>query len=165
MAKANDNAKNKTNAMRILDRIGIPYIVHSYDASDGQIDGVSVAHKTGLPEERVYKTLVCQASDGQYAVFVIPVALQLDLKQAAKSVGAKSVSMIKVADIVKITGYVRGGCSPVGMKKEYRTVIDASCLAHEHIAASAGKIGAQIELKPQDLIDATHATTADIATL
>lgn len=154
--------KIKTNAMRILDRAKINYNTYNYDASDGLIDGVSVATKMGLPIERVYKTLVTQGVSREYYVFVIPVAEELDLKAAARAVGEKSVEMIKVADINKVTGYIRGGCSPIGMKKEYKTVLDTSCENLETIIVSAGKIGHQIELAPADLMKLIHCKTESV---
>ncbi|MDF2523489.1 MAG: aminoacyl-tRNA deacylase [Clostridiales bacterium] len=147
--------KVKTNAMRILDKAGIKYNAHTYDHSDGLIDGISVAKKMGQPVEKVYKTLVTQGSSREYYVFVIPVADELDLKAAAKAVTEKAVEMIKVTDINKVTGYIRGGCSPVGMKKEYKTVLDSSADGLDTIIVSAGKIGYQIELTPNDLIKLT----------
>lgn len=146
----------KTNAMRILDKAGISYNTHTYDHSDGLIDGVSVAEKMGQPVEQVYKTLVTRGASREHYVFVIPVADELDLKAAARSVGEKAVEMIKVADINKITGYIRGGCSPIGMKKEYKTVLDSSCKVLDAFIISAGKIGHQIELAPKDLIKLIH---------
>lgn len=155
--------KIKTNAMRILDKAQIKYNAYSYDYSDGSIDGVSVANKLGLPVERVYKTLVTQGASREYYVFVIPVAEELDLKAAARAVCEKSVEMIKVADINKVTGYIRGGCSPIGMKKSYKTVLDSSCENLDSIIVSAGKIGHQIELAPSDLIGLINGTTAPVA--
>lgn len=144
--------KLKTNAMRILDKEKIQYEMITYDASDGMIDGISVAGKMGLPVESVYKTLVTQGHSRNYYVFIIPVAEELDLKAAARTVGEKSVEMIKVADINKVTGYIRGGCSPIGMKKNYTTVLDNSCENLGYIVISAGKIGHQIKIAPSDLI-------------
>lgn len=141
----------KTNAMRILDKVKAEYTPHYYDADDGKIDGISVAEKIGYPKEIVYKTLVTVAPSKQYYVFVIPVEKELDLKAAAKAVGEKSVEMIHVADINKVTGYIRGGCSPVGMRKEYKTVIDESVKSIEKFFVSAGKIGAQLEIAPSEL--------------
>jgi len=141
----------KTNAMRILDKSGISYNTYNYDIDDGLIDGVSVANKIGKPAEQVYKTLVTQGTSREYYVFVIPVAKELDLKAAAKAVGEKAIEMIKVSDINKVTGYIRGGCSPIGMKKEYKTVLDRSCQELSTFIISAGKIGHQIELPPEDL--------------
>jgi len=151
----------KTNAMRILDKAGIAYHTYEYQ-SDGAIDGISVAGKIGQPVEKVFKTLVTQGASREYFVFVIPVAMELNLKAAAKAVGEKSVQMIKVADINKITGYIRGGCSPVGMKKPFKTVIDSSCEGMDTIIVSAGKIGHQIELAPEVLIELIHGHTADV---
>jgi Cys-tRNA(Pro)/Cys-tRNA(Cys) deacylase len=145
--------------MRILDKAGIPYSTYTYDHSDGLVDGISVAEKIGQPVEKVYKTLVTQGSSREYYVFVIPVAEELDLKAAARAVNEKAVEMIKVADINKVTGYIRGGCSPIGMKKEYKTVLDSSCNALDTFIVSAGKTGRQIELSPKDLIRLIHCST------
>lgn len=155
-------ANFKTNAMRILESEGVFFTPHHYEGADGKIDGISVAEKMGQPVEVVYKTLVTVSPQKQYYVFVIPVAEELNLKAAARSVGAKSVEMIKVADINKVTGYIRGGCSPVGMKKQYETVIDASALALDKFFVSAGKIGYQLEMNPVDLIGLIGAKTAEI---
>lgn len=155
--------ENKTNVMRILDAAKVPYRPYYYENRDGKIDGVSVAAKLGQDVNRVYKTLVTRGASGEYFVFVVPVARELDLKAAAKSVGEKSVEMIRVSDINKITGYIRGGCSPVGMKKKFRTVLDISCGALETMIVSGGKIGTQVELAPRDLMALTGAATAQIA--
>lgn len=152
----------KTNAMRLLDKENIKYKVHTYDNKDGQIDGISVAHKLGIPLEKVYKTLVTQGHSKDYFVFLIPVEKELDLKAAARSVGEKSIEMIHVADINKITGYIRGGCSPIGMKKKFRTVIDSSCNSLDTIVISAGKIGFQIELEPKGLMNIIDASIENI---
>jgi Cys-tRNA(Pro)/Cys-tRNA(Cys) deacylase len=152
----------KTNAMRIIDKAGISYNTHNYDHKDGIIDGISVAKKIGKPEALVYKTLVTQGISREYYVFVIPVADELDLKAAARVVGQKSIEMIKVIDINRITGYIRGGCSPIGMKKEYKTVLDSSCMENNTIIISAGKIGHQIELSPKDLISLINCTVENI---
>lgn len=146
----------KTNAMRILDREGIFYNTFNYDNKDGLVDGVSVAEKIGQPVEKVFKTLVTKGISGEYYVFIIPVSKELDLKKAAKVVNEKSIDMIKVSDIMKVTGYVRGGCSPIGMKKEYKTIIDSSWENLDTIIISAGKIGHQIEMKPEDLLRLIH---------
>ncbi len=155
-------ASFKTNAMRILDKAGILYGTYEYDHSDGQIDGISVANKMGQPVEQVYKTLVTQGASREYYVFIIPVAAELDLKAAAKAVGEKAVAMIKVADINKITGYIRGGCSPIGMKKDFKTVLDSSCDGLDKIIVSAGKLGHQIELDPSDLTKLIKCKTESI---
>lgn len=140
----------KTNVMRILDKQKIEYTPHFYNNDDGRIDGVAVAEKIGKPVECVFKTLVTK-SDKNYFVFVVPVALELNLKKCAKAVGVKSVEMIHVADINKVTGYIRGGCSPIGMKKPYTTVVDESALNCDTIIFSGGKIGTQVEMSPTDL--------------
>lgn len=152
----------KTNAMRMLDREKIPYNVHTYDNSDGKIDGPSVAAKIDQDPKRVWKTLVTKGSSGGYFVFVLPVELDLDLKKAAKAVGEKSVSMIRVDEINKVTGYIRGGCSPVGMKKLYPTVFDRRVEGLPTVVVSGGRIGTQIEVEPDALLKAVKAVTADI---
>lgn len=158
---AKDN--NKTNVMRILDKAKIPYQPHFYDHEDGKIDGVSVAAKLGQNVEQVFKTLVTKGASREFYVFVVPVAKELNLKAAAKSVGEKSVEMIHVNEINKTTGYIRGGCSPIGMKKQFKTVIDSSCENLETIIVSGGKIGAQVELNPRALLDLIGGQTAAIA--
>lgn len=155
-------SKSKTNAMRLLDSEGIPYQVQLYTVSDGLIDGVSVAKKVGEDPRFVFKTLVTQGHSGEFYVFVVPVAEELNLKKAAATVSEKKVEMIHVKDIQKHTGYVRGGCSPIGMKKQYRTVIDASARSLDHIIVSGGKKGTQIILAVDDLIKAAYAELADI---
>lgn len=139
-------AEVKTNAMRMLDRAKIAYVLHTYSPDEG-IDGISVARKLGQPEERVYKTLVTKGKSTHF-VFVIPVAAELDLKAAAKAVGEKAVEMIAVKDINKVTGYIRGGCSPVGMKKAFLTVIDETAKPLPAIFVSGGRIGLQMEIDP-----------------
>ena len=152
----------KTNVMRILDKAKITYKAHTYDHSDGAIDGAAVAEKMGQNPEQVFKTLVTKGAGRDYYVFVVPVLKELDLKKAAKSVGEKHVEMIHVKDINKVTGYIRGGCSPIGMKKQFVTVFDKSAENIETIIVSAGKIGNQIELAPKDLIELVGAKTAEI---
>lgn len=153
----------KTNVMRILDQAKIPYKPWFYNNADGQIDGVSVAAKLGEDVEHVFKTLVTRGADHNYYVFAVPVAMELNLKAAAKSVGVKSVEMIHVSEINKITGYIRGGCSPIGMKKQFRTVIDRRCEAFETIFVSGGRIGTQVEVNPRQLLELIGGITADIA--
>ena len=152
----------KTNAMRMLDREKIPYNVHTYDNSDGKIDGPSVAAKIGQDPKRVWKTLVTKGSSGGYFVFVLPVELDLDLKKAAKAVGEKSVSMIRVDEINRVTGYIRGGCSPVGMKKAYPTTFDSRVGELPTILVSGGRIGVQIEIEPSALLKAVNGQTGDL---
>ena len=152
----------KTNAIRALDKATLPYTVHTYESDGTAVDGITVAQKTGLPVEKVYKTLVTVGHSREHYVFVIPVAAELDLKAAARSVGEKAVEMIHVADINKLTGYIRGGCSPIGMKKLFATVLDESCLSLDTIVFSAGKIGMQIEMDPRALLEFIGAKTAVI---
>lgn len=142
--------ETKTNVMRILDKKKISYTPHFYQSEDGHIDGVSVAEKIGKPAECVFKTLVTR-HDRDFFVFVVPVAKELDLKKCAKAAGQKSVEMIHVSEINKATGYIRGGCSPIGMKKQYVTVVDESAKNCETIIFSGGKIGTQVEMSPHDL--------------
>lgn len=152
----------KTNAMRMLETLHIDYTPHEYDCVDGAIDGVSVAKKTGQDPDRVFKTLVTQGASKAFYVFVIPVAAELDLKKAAKSVGEKSVAMLHVADLLKTTGYIRGGCSPVGMKKQFVTRVDETAELYDTVMVSGGKQGLQVELAPADLLRAAQAETADL---
>jgi len=151
----------KTNAMRILESMKIPFTHHTYECGEF-VDGIQIADKLGLPYEKVYKTLVTQGNSRNYFVFVIPIAEELDLKKAARSVGEKSVEMIHVKDINSITGYVRGGCTAIGMKKQFVTRIDQSAGAQPDIYVSGGRIGSQINLKPEDLARAAGAEFADI---
>lgn len=153
------NKEIKTNAMRILERNKITYHHYTYEC-DEFIDAIQIADMLGLPYEKVYKTLVTAGSSGNYYVFVIPIAKELDLKKAAKSVGEKSVSMIPVKDINRVTGYIRGGCTAVGMKKQYVTRVDSSAERLEQMIVSGGRIGSQIELAPQDLLTASQAEYA-----
>lgn len=150
----------KTNAMRILDKAKIEYNMYTYDPGDG-IDGISVAHKMGQDENKVYKTLVTKGKT-DYFVFVIPVAEELNLKKAVKAVGEKSLEMIAVKDINKVTGYIRGGCSPIGMKKQFRTVFNDTAKELETFIVSGGKIGFQIEASPTALAELIHGNFADI---
>lgn len=154
--------EQKTNVMRILDQKKIKYTPHEYPHGDSPVDGVTVASIIGRDPACVFKTLVTEGAKGANYVFVIPVARELDLKKAAKAVGEKSIAMIHVSKITPLTGYVRGGCSPVGMKKLFKTVFDASALEQETIIVSAGKIGAQIECVPAELISLVRGSTADL---
>lgn len=152
----------KTNAMRILESLKIPYTHMTYEC-DEFIDGLQIADILNLPHEKVYKTLVTVGSDKAYYVFVIPIERELDLKAAARSAGVKSVEMIHVKDINKVTGYIRGGCTAIGMKKQYVTRIDSSARNLETIIVSGGRIGSQLELAPADLARAAGAEFADVA--
>jgi ybaK/ebsC protein len=152
----------KTNVMRLLDQKKVPYTPHTYPHGDDAVDGVTVAQMTGMDPAKVFKTLVARGASKTPYVFVIPVARELDLKKAAKAVGEKSIAMLHVSELTPLTGYVRGGCSPVGMKKQFRTVFAAQALAQETILVSAGKIGYQVETAPQALIALVRASTADL---
>ena len=151
----------KTNAMRLLDRLKIPYEYETYEC-DEFVSGVQTAEQIGLPHEQVYKTLVTTGKSGEHYVFVIPIEKELNLKEAAKAVHEKSVEMLHVKDITKVTGYVRGGCTAIGMKKQFPTVIDSSAKSLREIYVSGGKIGMQLKLAPENLKKAANAEFADI---
>ena len=151
----------KTNAMRFLDKSKIEYTVQTYEC-DEFIDGIHTAEKLGQPLDETFKTLVAQGKSGSYYCFLIPVALELDMKKAAKSVGEKSVELIHVKDITKITGYVRGGCTPIGMKKQFMTVVHESAAELPQFYISGGRIGVQIHLSPQALVKAIRGKFEDI---
>ena len=153
-------AEQKTNVMRLLDQKKVAYRAHAYPHGDDAVDGVTVAGLIGKAPECVFKTLVARGASKSIYVFVIPVCGELDLKRAAKAAKEKSVELVHVREINALTGYIRGGCSPIGMKKQYKTFFDSSCLGLESIVVSAGKIGAQVELSPQELIRLTRADTA-----
>lgn len=153
--------KGKTNAMRLLDSKEIKYEIITYEVDDGEINGVAVGKKINKPVDMVYKTLVARWDKSIY-VFVIPVAEELDLKKAAKAAGEKKLEMVAVKDLLKETGYIRGGCSPIGMKKLYPTYIDDRAALLEKIIVSGGKIGFQIELSPSDLVGVVNATYVDL---
>lgn len=151
----------KTNAMRILDRQKIPYEAHTYECEEFT-DGIQIADMLHLPHEKVYKTLVTVGNSKNYFVFVIPIEAELDLKKAARVVGEKSVAMLHVKDINAVTGYIRGGCTAIGMKKQYVTRIDDSARELSEIVVSGGRIGSQLELKPEDLKRAANAEFAEV---
>ena len=151
----------KTNAMRILESKNIPYVHHTYECKEF-VDGIQIADMLGLAHEIVYKTLVTVGASKNYFVFVIPIAEELDLKAAAKSVGEKNVEMLHVKDINAVTGYIRGGCTAIGMKKQYVTRIDETAILYDTIIVSGGKLGSQLELNPEDLAKAAEAEFADI---
>ncbi len=155
-------AQGKTNAMRILDAKKVMYDLITYDSLDGKIDGVSVAQKINKEPKYVYKTLVAQGNSKQIYVFIIPVEAELDLKKAAKASGEKKMEMIPVKDIQKLTGYIRGGCSPVGMKKHYPTFIEEQAVELGRIVVSGGKIGIQIEISLADLQEVIQARLVDL---
>ena len=153
--------EEKTNVMRVLEQKNIPYTPHAYNPDAG-LDGASVARQLGRDPETVFKTLVARGASGGLYVFDIPVEASLDLKKAAKAVGEKSVAMIHQKELLPLTGYVHGGCSPVGMKKRYPTVFDETAEILDTIMVSAGKVGFQVELVPAALIELVGASTADL---
>ena len=157
------NKEEKTNVMRTLEQKKIAYTAKTYPHGEGDaIDGVSVARAVGLEAEMVFKTLVCKGASGGYYVFDIPVAENLDLKKAARAVGEKSVAMLPQKELLPLTGYVHGGCSPVGMKKLFPTVFHQTAAELPRIIVSAGKIGFQVECDPADLLRLVKGKTADI---
>lgn len=146
----------KTNAVRLLEQQKLQFELLEYETEKGQaVDGVTVAEKIGYPAEHVYKTLVASAGSNKFYVFVVPVEQELNLKSAAKTVGEKKIELIPVKDLLNLTGYVRGGCSPVGMKKQFSTFIDISAEQLDFMIVSAGKIGMQLKIAPADLAKAT----------
>ena len=155
------NKEIKTNAMRLLETKKIPYEAHTYEC-DEFVDGIQIADMLGLPHEKVYKTLVTQGNSKNYFVFAIPVDKELNLKAAAKAAGEKNVELIHVKDINAITGYIRGGCTPIGMKKQFPTFIHESAADFDTIIISGGRLGVQLILSPQDLIKVTRGQFADI---
>ena len=160
MAKKKDE---KTNVMRTLEQKKIPHTAHTYPHEDGvAVDGVTVAAMLEQNPAAVFKTLVAKGASGGYYVFDIPVGETLDLKKAAKAVGEKSIAMLPSKELLPLTGYIHGGCSPVGMKKLFPTVFHASCLSLDTMMVSAGKIGYQVEVEPTALIALVNASTADL---
>ena len=153
--------EEKTNVMRVLDQKDIPYTPHAYDP-EARLDGAGVARQLGQDPERVFKTLVARGASGGLYVFDIPVEANLDLKKAARAVGEKSVSMIRQKELLPLTGYIHGGCSPVGMRKPYPTVFDETAELFDTICVSAGKIGFQVELSPTALMELVGASNADL---
>ena len=155
-------AEQKTNVMRILGQKKIKYTAHEYPHGEDAVDGVTVARMTGRDPACVFKTLVTRGASKGIYVFVIPVAEELDLKKAAKAVGEKSIAMVHVSEINALTGYVRGGCSPIGMKKQFATFVHVTATDFERIIFSAGKIGYQVEMSADDLKKAVNFELADI---
>lgn len=154
--------EEKTNVMRILDQKKISYAPHAYPVGDAAPDGVTVARLLGQDPAAVFKTLVAKGASGGYYVFDIPVEATLDLKKAAKAVGEKSIAMLPARELLPLTGYVHGGCSPVGMKKRFPTVFDETAELFDTICVSAGRVGHQVELAPAELIALVGGTTADL---
>lgn len=155
------NKEVKTNAMRILDKLKIPYEHHTYEC-DEFISGIQIADKLELPHELVYKTLVTIGNSRNYYVFVIPIEREIDLKKAAREVGEKSLAMIPVKEINAVTGYIRGGCTAIGMKKQYPVRIQKEAQTLSKIIVSGGRIGSQLELRPEDLRRAADAEFTDV---
>lgn len=153
---------NKTNAMRMLDKLKIPYASRTYEC-ENFVDGVQIAELLGEDTAMTFKTLVTVGKSGKYFVFCLPVDREMDLKKCARAVGEKALTPVHVKDILAVTGYIRGGCSPLGMKKPYRTVIHESARSLERIIVSGGRLGLQLELTPDDLIKACSGEFADIA--
>ena len=154
--------EQKTNVMRILEQKKIKYIPHEYPHGDEAVDGLTVAEICGQNPEQVFKTLVARGASKSIYVFVVPVTNELNLKKAAAAAGEKSIAMIHVSEINALTGYVRGGCSPIGMKKQYKTFFNNSAAAMDTIMVSAGKIGYQVELSPDELLKLTRGAYADL---
>ena len=155
--------EEKTNVMRLLEGRKIPYTGHTYEP-DSSLTGEEIAALLGEPAEAVYKTLVTQGKTGRYYVFVIPVAKELDLKKAAQAAREKSVAMIPQKELLPLTGYIHGGCSPIGMKKPFSTFLQADAQQKERIFVSAGKVGFQIEIAPGDLARMVRLEYADLVT-
>lgn len=154
----------KTNAIRQLEKAKIPFRTMEYEVDESDLSGVHVAAQLGQPVEQVFKTLVLKGEKKGYLVCCIPAAKELDLKKAAKAAGEKKVELLPVKELLPVTGYIRGGCSPIGMKKRFRTFLDETALLYPEIAVSAGIRGGQILLAPSSLIGYTGATTADLTT-
>lgn len=154
--------KHKTNAIRIIESEKISYRIYEYDAPEGFLDGISVAKATGMDVNKVFKTLVLQGSSREYYVCIIPVAKELNLKKAAKHFAEKKIEMISAKNITKVTGYIKGGCSPVGMKKQFRTAVDESAGNLETMAVSAGRVGLQMEVPVDSLLSITGAELVNL---
>ncbi|MCI8608938.1 MAG: Cys-tRNA(Pro) deacylase [Firmicutes bacterium] len=154
--------KPKTNAMRRLEALKIPYEEHTYDGGDGSISGVEVALTLGQNPEQVFKTLVTVGKSGEHYVFMIPVAEELDLKKAAQAVGEKSVEMVRSKELLSLTGYIHGGCSPIGMKKFFQTTVHETAMIYDTILFSGGRIGYQIELSVEQLGKVIDLQLADV---
>ena len=151
----------KTNAMRLLEKNKVEYKAYSYECTEFT-DGIQIADTLGLPHDLVYKTLVTVGKSKEHYVFVIPIEAELDLKKAAKAAGEKSIEMLPLKELTPLTGYVRGSCTSIGMKKQFPTIVDVSAEAREKIVVSGGRLGSQLELKPGDLIRVARAKTADV---
>lgn len=162
MAKKKETDKTKTNAMRLLEQAGIPFRVETYEFDEEHLSGAHVASQVSLPEDQIFKTLVVRGEKKGIMVFCIPVMMELDLKKAAKISGDKKIEMTHVKELLGLTGYIRGGCSPVGMKKKYPTWFDETAMLYDEIAVSAGVRGAQIIVNPDALRDYVEAAYGDV---
>lgn len=155
-------ANQKTNVVRILESKQIPHEIYEYTVEDGLVDAVSVAQKVGFDSDRVFKTLVTTGKTTGINVFIIPGNCELNLKKAAEAAGDKNIEMLKSKDLLPLTGYIHGGCSPIGMKKDFATFLEEMAAEYDYIIVSAGKIGMQIKLSPKDLLSLTSGTFADL---
>ena len=153
----------KTNAVRLLENAAISFTAHEYDISDGEIDAQSIARKLNVAGDQVFKTLVAESPDKAHFVFVVPAVATLNLKKAARAAGVKSIAMIKQKELLPLTGYIHGGCSPIGMKKQFPTFIDETAILFEKIFVSGGKVGLNLEIAPEDLAGFINAEFADLA--
>ena len=153
----------KTNVMRLLEQAGIPYKTMEYEVDENDLSGEHVAMQIGMPKEQVFKTLVAKGDKNGILIFCIPVALELDLKKAAMMTGNKKIDMLHVKDILSVTGYIRGGCSPIGMKKKYPTYIDETAILYDDITVSAGVRGCQLSVPRKKLVEYIDASLCDIA--
>lgn len=157
--------KNKTNAMRILDSRNIEYVPYEYEVDENDLSGVHIAHEIGLPEEQVFKTLVARGDKSGPVVFVIPCAMELDLKKCAAASGNKRVELIAVKELLALTGYIRGGCSPIGMKKKFPTYFDETAELFEKITVSAGVRGCQLLVSVENILNASDGKCADLISI
>ena len=162
MAKKKETDKTKTNAMRLLEQAGIPFRVETYEFDEEHLSGAHVASQVSLPEDQIFKTLVVRGEKKGIMVFCIPVMMELDLKKAAKISGDKKIEMTHVKELLGLTGYIRGGCSPLGMKRKFRTFIDEMAQLCDKVHISGGQRGVQISLNPMDLVKATEAELVDL---
>ena len=162
MSKKKDADVGKTNAMRLLEQAGIAFRIENYEFDEEHLSGEHVASQVSLPADQIFKTLVVRGDKQGVMVFCIPVTMELDLKKAAKAAGDKKIEMTHVKELLGLTGYIRGGCSPVGMKKKYPTWIDETAMLYDEIAVSAGVRGAQIIINPEALKIFTEAVYADV---
>ena len=162
MAKKKDADINKTNAMRLLEQAGIAFRIETYEFDEEHLSGEHVASQVSLPADQIFKTLVVRGDKQGIMVFCVPVTMELDLKKAAKAAGDKKIEMTHVKELLVLTGYIRGGCSPIGMKKKYPTWIDETAMLYDEIAVSGGVRGMQIIIHPEELKDFTEAVYADV---